>query len=624
MAVPNRISHAKGGTLLDQTAVLRVSQEIESLLQLWQRRGDRPLLGRVFQPGKASTWKQRVQVSIVKALRNEARRQAMTIEGIDCRPASAEKVFERRIDLDRHWPGTGGGPLPGRKLRNLPFRERYGEVYRIKRKGETRWFVYCYDILYSCDLKSFPYRHIALHGAEFRLFGDLDTLLAEAIQVFGDEILNCFEQGADEEPCVGEAVQEAPRPSDPLEPMTLAQRSPDSQSVASSMGGSRQSPFAASTTERVLRRQQGEPIPHMSAGPPARVLRRNASPEIAAPLRRPATTAPVEPVVARSDSRPADPPAGFGHRIAGVFANLTALFFMIGALLLGLAPDGPRDHYGALLGRAKIALGSAPPAAALEEAGPKVAPPPGDGKVPIAGTSQMAAAGKAAEEPAVERAGAVAREPGEEWLETRLVTPVKAPRVTPVNTTTKVRGPAGRDLVREIQGLLDRIGLRPGPIDGQIGPATRASIVAYQSDHGLLADGQATEDLLAHLREEVAGNRLPVARQVAAERTQRPDIASEAIVAVRSSARTVAGEQGVTLQLSALKTVDDAIRMKALLQKEFSHLFADLTLEVQTIAHDKTDPMYRIYTAGQLNRSNARDICAQLRLQKRTCVVVKN
>jgi hypothetical protein len=616
--------HAKGGPLLDQTAVLRVSQEIKSLLELWQRRGERPLLGRVFQPGKASTWKQRVQVSIVKALRNEAHRQATTIEGIDCRPASAERVFQRQIDLGRHWPGTGGGPLPGRKLRNLPFRERYGEVYRVKRNGEVRWFVYCYDILYSCDLKSFPYRHIALHGAEFRLFSDLDTLLAEAIQVFGDEILNCFEQGAAEGSGVGEAEQEAPRPSDPLEPMTLAQRSPDSESVASTVGDIRQRPFAASATERVLRRRQGEPTPHMSGGPPARVLPRNASPEIAAPLRRHAAAAPVEPVAARSYSRPADPPAGFGHRIAGVFANLTALFFLIGALLLGLAPDGPRDNYGALLDRAEIALGSAPPAAALEGAGPKVTTPSGDDKVPIARTSQMAPEGKAAEETAVERANAAAREPGEERLETRFVALVKAPQVIPVNPTTKARGAAGRDLVREIQGLLDRIGLSPGPIDGQIGPGTRASIVAYQSEHGLLADGQATEDLLAHLREEVARNGQPVARQVAAERPQKPDIASEATVAARSSARSVAGEQGVTLQLSALKTVNDAIRMKALLQKEFSHLFADLTLEVQTIAHDKTNPMYRIYTAGQLNRSNARDICAQLRLQKRTCVVVKN
>ncbi|MDH3476097.1 MAG: peptidoglycan-binding protein [Rhodospirillales bacterium] len=610
--------------MLDQTAVLRVSQEIESLLQLWQRRGERPLLGRVFQPGKASTWKQRVQVSIVKALRNEARRQAVTIEGIDCRPASAEKVFQRRIDLDRHWPGAGGAPPPGRKLRDLPFRERYGEVYRIMSKGEMKWLVYCYEIFYSCNLKSFPYRHLALHGAEFRLFSDLDTLLAEALPVFGDEILNCVEQGAAEGPGAGEAEQELPRPSDPLEAMTLAQRSPDSELVASNVGDRRQRPFAASATERILRRRKGEPTPHTSGEPPARVLRRNASPENAASLRRHAAAAPVEPVAARSDSRPADPPAGFGHRIAGVFANLAALFFLIGALLLGLAPDGPRDHYGALPARPEIDLGSAPPAAVLEAAVPKVTTTTGDDKVAIAETSETTAEDKAAEEPAVERAGATARETGEERLETRFVASVKAPPVIPVNPTTKARGAAGRDLVREIQGLLDRIGLSPGPLDGQIGPATRASIVAYQSKHGLLADGQATEDLLAHLREEVARNGQRVARQVAAERPQKPDIASQVTVAARSSARPAAGEEGVTLQLSALKTVDDAIRMKTLLQKEFAHLFADLTLEVQTIAYDNTEPLYRIYTAGQLNRSNARDICAQLQLQKRTCVVVKN
>ncbi|AFA49437.1 D-Ala-D-Ala carboxypeptidase family metallohydrolase [Acetobacterium woodii] len=40
-----------------------------------------------------------------------------------------------------------------------------------------------------------------------------------------------------------------------------------------------------------------------------------------------------------------------------------------------------------------------------------------------------------------------------------------------------------------IQEALIRAGYFPGPVDGQDGPLTRAAIKAFQSDHGLTADG---------------------------------------------------------------------------------------------------------------------------------------
>lgn len=43
--------------------------------------------------------------------------------------------------------------------------------------------------------------------------------------------------------------------------------------------------------------------------------------------------------------------------------------------------------------------------------------------------------------------------------------------------------------VKLIQEALIRAGYFPGPVDGRDGPLTRAAIKAFQSDHGLAADG---------------------------------------------------------------------------------------------------------------------------------------
>lgn len=45
------------------------------------------------------------------------------------------------------------------------------------------------------------------------------------------------------------------------------------------------------------------------------------------------------------------------------------------------------------------------------------------------------------------------------------------------------------NFIIEIQEALTGFGYRPGPIDGICGPQTRAAIVAFQTDRGLVADG---------------------------------------------------------------------------------------------------------------------------------------
>jgi len=54
--------------------------------------------------------------------------------------------------------------------------------------------------------------------------------------------------------------------------------------------------------------------------------------------------------------------------------------------------------------------------------------------------------------------------------------------------------------VSDIQAALMRRGYDPGPVDGRYGPRTAEAIRRYQSDHGLVADGRASPDLLEHMQ----------------------------------------------------------------------------------------------------------------------------
>ncbi len=53
--------------------------------------------------------------------------------------------------------------------------------------------------------------------------------------------------------------------------------------------------------------------------------------------------------------------------------------------------------------------------------------------------------------------------------------------------------------VKQIQAELAARGYDPGPIDGIAGEKTRRAIRAYQRDHGLLVNGQPSNQLASHI-----------------------------------------------------------------------------------------------------------------------------
>ncbi len=57
-----------------------------------------------------------------------------------------------------------------------------------------------------------------------------------------------------------------------------------------------------------------------------------------------------------------------------------------------------------------------------------------------------------------------------------------------------------RDQVFAAQEMLTVLGYDPGPIDGYIGPQTRAAVAAFQDDRGLSADGRVTRWLVDEVR----------------------------------------------------------------------------------------------------------------------------
>lgn len=85
--------------------------------------------------------------------------------------------------------------------------------------------------------------------------------------------------------------------------------------------------------------------------------------------------------------------------------------------------------------------------------------------------------------------------------------------------------PLGHDDIREVQNQLIALGYNPGPVDGQIGPATTMAVQQYDASHG--GNGQASVDgaLLARLKADT-GPRLSY--EQVAQRSQQAQASAPA------------------------------------------------------------------------------------------------
>ena len=74
-----------------------------------------------------------------------------------------------------------------------------------------------------------------------------------------------------------------------------------------------------------------------------------------------------------------------------------------------------------------------------------------------------------------------------------------AKRSTPAPRAAPPRPTVSAALIRRSQRNLQQLGYRPGPVDGLVGPRTRAAIRRYQVSQGLPVDGMLTADLAERL-----------------------------------------------------------------------------------------------------------------------------
>ncbi|MCR9139162.1 MAG: L,D-transpeptidase family protein [Alphaproteobacteria bacterium] len=65
----------------------------------------------------------------------------------------------------------------------------------------------------------------------------------------------------------------------------------------------------------------------------------------------------------------------------------------------------------------------------------------------------------------------------------------------------------GRELVRDIQTMLNALGFDAGETDGWMGPATGRAIVGFQKEHALTPTGTVSVELASMLREKTGGSR---------------------------------------------------------------------------------------------------------------------
>ncbi len=92
------------------------------------------------------------------------------------------------------------------------------------------------------------------------------------------------------------------------------------------------------------------------------------------------------------------------------------------------------------------------------------------------------------------------------WAEAILALSLRLP--DPLPTPRLKKGDRG-DEVRELQQALEALGFSPGTIDGVYGRGTEGAVRAFQSQHGLPADGRVGDDTLEALRQALREGEQP-------------------------------------------------------------------------------------------------------------------
>lgn len=157
--------------------------------------------------------------------------------------------------------------------------------------------------------------------------------------------------------------------------------------------------------------------------------------------------------------------------------------------------------------RLKKAFGTPSTRAAADTAGPESASPPVPSPAGAAGATGTAettvGAGSPDTTPDISTDTADAAEGAPAGAE-----PVAPPAAetssgplaaAPLEGERSAAEPLTPNRVADVQTMLARLGYRPGPIDGLVGPRTRSAVRAFQRDENMLADGTISNVLVAAL-----------------------------------------------------------------------------------------------------------------------------
>ena len=194
-----------------------------------------------------------------------------------------------------------------------------------------------------------------------------------------------------------------------------------------------------------------------------------------------------------------------------------------------------------------------------------------------------------------------------------------------VQSTDGARTQPDRSLVVMIQSQLRDRGLDLGPLDGVMGPRTRAAIATYQRRHGLTPDGIPSRSLLNSLRRKPRGQDEidPVStRPLPAEASAVTPSGRDQGAATDTQVALGAASARFSVALSAFGSTEITMRERNKLQEAFSDLLGETDLTIERINLGERGVFYQVLANHFPDRLTANYMCARVRARKRYCRVV--